>query len=90
MQGCSCWMRAGNAKLNFEHGGKKKILINIAELDFLREKRKGARLGKVLPLMQWLVMCFVISDGQLVKAEFQWGSLLLLSCMNTMAGNSPL
>lgn len=52
MQGCSCWVRVGDAKLDFEHGGKNIILTNIAEVGFTKEGRKDARVRKVLPLKQ--------------------------------------
>lgn len=60
MQGCSCWVRVGDAKLNFEHGGKNIILTSIAEVGFTKggEKRGKAQESA----SRWAVICDVFWD----------------------------
>lgn len=69
---------------------EKKDFNKYCRVGFTKGGEKRGKAGESVTLIQWFVMCFVISDGQLVKAELLWGSSLLLSCMNTPAGNSPL
>lgn len=52
MQGCSCWVRVGDAKLNFEHGGKNMNLTNVAEVGFTKGGEKGGKAWESVPPRQ--------------------------------------